>query len=286
MALREAASNIARCFLFQLQLRGNLLRRLTCVFSYYLIYCACRILRRPQDDCRLAALKILAAAGISRWKTAVRTPSGVRLETDCYAASFMLKELLADGMYELDAEFRPKTGWTVVDVGAHHGFFALAAAQAVGPRGRVLAIEAAGANFEKLRRNVELNKLENILIARVAAADKRGRATLYLEPHISGSNSIVYKPASPHETEEIATDTLDRIVDSHNMGRVNLVKIDVEGAALTVLAGAKKTLGQKPWVVLEVEGGAAELSAVESHLRSAGYAITSAGHILYAKPQA
>ena len=125
----------------------------------------------------------------------------------------------------------------VVDVGAHAGYFSLTAARKVGPRGRVYSFEPAPANYELLLRNIELNDYANIMPVNQALSDKVGPATLYLTELDSGRHSTYHHDLPIKETVAIETTTADAFLEAQGWPKVDLVKIDVEGAELDVLDG-------------------------------------------------
>src|SRR5260370_19378228 len=63
---------------------------------------------------------------------------------------------------------------TVVDIGAHGGYFSLIGASRVGATGRVYAFEPYPASFEELQRNIEPNGYKNIHAVRKAVSDRTG----------------------------------------------------------------------------------------------------------------
>ncbi len=131
-------------------------------------------------------------------------------------------------------------GGVVVDVGANIGCNAVYAAQKVGPAGRVVAIEPAGDNLAVLRENITRNALGNVTIAPVAAGRASGTCSFYLRGDVSAVNSFypdsVY--ASVTDVVTVPVEPVDALVT----GNADLVKIDVEGAELDVLAGMTRVL--------------------------------------------
>ena len=74
---------------------------------------------------------------------------------------------------EILSHFKPNYGDIVVDVGAHIGHYTLIAAKRVGPKGKVISIEADPKNFEILNKNIELNKLnDNVITINCAVSSK------------------------------------------------------------------------------------------------------------------
>jgi FkbM family methyltransferase len=141
-------------------------------------------------------------------------------------------------------------GATVVDVGAHIGYNTVYAARRVGPTGRVVAIEPAADNGRVLRENIAANALGNVVVHPVAAGRTHEIRDLYLRGADSAVNSLFAESvyASVTGTERVPVAPLDDLVD----GDADLVKIDVEGAELDVLAGMTRLL-RRPAIRLIVE---------------------------------
>src|SRR6266446_6734031 len=107
----------------------------------------------------------------------------------------LLKSLFLTGLFEpnefllLDRLLRP--GMEFVDVGANLGLYTLFAARKVGMRGVVLALEPSSREFQKLRANVELNRMSQVRLQQVAASDRSTQAELLVaEEERSGHNTL------------------------------------------------------------------------------------------------
>ena len=139
----------------------------------------------------------------------------------------------------LQRQIRP--GMTVVDVGANIGYYALMFASFVQGHGRVFSMEPDATNLRELRANVAENDLEKtIKVLPVAAGDYDG--TTRFEP---GVNS--------HVVPDGSSEVLIKKIDSLEIGKVDFIKIDVEGYEGSVLAGAEETIKQfRPTVFLEL----------------------------------
>ncbi|HAT72027.1 MAG TPA: hypothetical protein DCS63_04350 [Elusimicrobia bacterium] len=275
--------NIWRDIRAQGSVSGGLLPRVICVIAYYMFYGFNRRRGWDQDRSRLAALKALTRCGISGWLVTVRSPEGLILRLDAFSASFILKEIRAERSYTRFEGFLPAPGETVVDVGGHQGIFAMEAARLVGKSGRVLVAEASPVNVGILRENVEINAFKNVTVVHRAVTDYKGEAILYLTDEMSGGHSLVVN--EPDRTPvKIAADTLDSILAAHGIGRVDLLKIDVEGAAMQVLSGATETLKTLPRIVMEVEGGEEKCRLIRERLEALGYRTRETGAIVYADP--
>lgn len=145
-----------------------------------------------------------------------------------------------------------RQGDVVVDVGAHVGLLTLSMAHAVGPSGRVYAVEPHPISVDCLRRTTLCSGFDQrVVIAQAALADKDGIARLYL-----GSNNMLsslYKEVDGQSSIEVKTLCLDTLVPDGT--KVSLIKIDVEGAELDVFAGMSRVIGDSSGLVLIVECG-------------------------------
>lgn len=134
---------------------------------------------------------------------------------------------VANKMREL---LRP--GMTVCDVGANLGVITLLAARLVGASGRVLAFEPVPGNCELLRYNVTLNGYANVSIFQKAVSDQTGVAEIHLS-NFCGSHSLLPQPAEA--TGQILSVETVRLDSFPELQRLDLIKIDTEGAELSVL---------------------------------------------------
>lgn len=174
----------------------------------------------------------------------------------------------------LERVLRP--GDLVVDVGASVGGVALPAAR-IGCR--VLAIEPERGNFERLRANIALNGLA-VETLRLAIADRPGTAVLHVFPPARrGRHSLAPHPAASG-TQPVECTTIDALLERRGIERVDLLKIDVEGAEPEVLAGAAGSLarGAIRRIVFELSDEPLRrmghgVEEVFRPLRAAGYSI-------------
>lgn len=162
----------------------------------------------------------------------------------------------------------------VADVGGNTGVYALSAAS-VSPGARILAIEPVQRIFEKLERNVALNAYPIIADNR-AASDRAGVAVLH-DPHGPHSYSASLDPtmlaAADTSAVEVATATLDGMLEEHGFPRLDLIKIDVERHEPQVLDGMTTALRRdRPSILIEILD--ADLGGqVESRIAGLGYCL-------------
>jgi FkbM family methyltransferase len=145
-----------------------------------------------------------------------------------------------------------RPGWTVFDLGAHVGYFALLLAKLVGPKGRVVAFEPFPENFQTLEENVQLNAARNIVLERSAVSAVSGMASLKSSDsdRLTSTASLVHgQPAS-----EVKVVSLDDYA-ARQPERIHFVMMDVEGAEADVLTGMRSILRRDlPVLLIELHG--------------------------------
>jgi len=149
-----------------------------------------------------------------------------------------------------------KPGDVFVDVGANIGIFSLIAARRVGKKGRVYAFEPTPKTFSRLQDNVKLNRFFNIQCFQQALSDEAGEFRFYIsDDGFDAWNSL----APPVRGRQIGTavtkgDTWDNFAREKNLvGKVAMMKIDVEGWESRVLGGGHETLSRDDAPLLQVE---------------------------------
>jgi FkbM family methyltransferase len=148
----------------------------------------------------------------------------------------------------------PKGG-TFVDVGAHVGTYAIRAARAVGNTGTIVAIEPNPATLDILRNHASQLKYSNITIVPVACGEKPGVLPLFSGPATNtGTTSFSSANAGTENlVAEVEVRKLDDIVKQHELGRLDVLKIDTEGAETMVLRGASETIARfQPVIQVEI----------------------------------
>jgi FkbM family methyltransferase len=142
-----------------------------------------------------------------------------------------------------------RRGDVMWDVGAHAGFHTALASRLVGPDGEVVAFEPFPPNVARLERLVSANRLDNVRIRPIAVSGGAGRALF----HVTSSTSMgsLAPIAAATADIEVSTTTLDR--ELATLRPPVLVKIDVEGAEASVLAGATRLLSEvMPRLLIEL----------------------------------
>ena len=155
-------------------------------------------------------------------------------------------------------------GETFVDVGANVGYYSLKLAKEYSSMGvTIIAIEAHPGNYKALRKNVELNDFKCITTINKAVADHNGIVTMYeridtrnrvRSEFYSLSNGFIHESNVVRPdggSLEIECDTLDNILRDQ---RVDVMKIDIEGAEVSALKGASQILKKLRKIIVEVHG--------------------------------
>jgi len=188
---------------------------------------------------------------------------------------------LKPGSYEEETERfirqNVKPGMTVLDIGANTGYMTILLADMVGAHGQVHSFEPMPANYELLRKNVQSNGLSQVHLHKFALSERKGEATLHIDPGNDGGNTIgevTGEDWNGHATVTVATETLDEFIAQAGIGDVGFIKIDVEGAESLVFAGAARLLSRPnaPVIVCEVGDAAQQLvGTTELNLRKTLY---------------
>lgn len=169
-----------------------------------------------------------------------------------FALYDLYKTFIEAGKIDTLKQYVP-SGALVLDVSANVGFFSLKFARWVGDNGRVIAVEPESLNFSELTRRIAADGLEKRIVAHRAVADRRtGEVRLAVNRNHPGDHKIGTEGVA---TAAVTVDQLARIE-----GRpVSLMKIDVQGAELRVLAGAEAVLAMdRPALFVEVDSSALE----------------------------
>jgi tRNA (mo5U34)-methyltransferase len=159
-------------------------------------------------------------------------------------------------MHFVERFLRP--GMTALDVGAHHGLYTLLASKLVRPRGRVIAFEPSPRERKRLREHVWLNFCMNTTVEPYALGDQKTQADFFVVEDLSEDwcNSL-RPPVVRSGTRVIKVDVLrlDDYLMQTGLESVDFLKLDAEGAELSVLRGAQKMLQsvKRPVIMVEVE---------------------------------
>ena len=219
---------------------------------------------------------------------AIKKIDGIRYELD-------LSELIDSGMFYEGAR-EPNTanalarltkpGNVVFDIGANVGSHTLPLAKLVGPEGMVYAFEPVEWAHKKLERNMELNSFKNIRLVPVALSDQvqmhgteqfRASFKISNQSDVGVDGNLTQNWWGACDKVNVEFDTVDAFVQNNKLGRLDLIKLDVDGYEGKVIRGAKNTLERfKPIVLMEIAPSWAkargeDLSIITRDLGKFGY---------------
>jgi FkbM family methyltransferase len=172
---------------------------------------------------------------------------------------------------------RLKPGDTVFDLGAYSALTSIAFSKAVGPKGRVLALEPDPLNYKasvvNVASNYRINRLENIILIPAAISDQPGILQLSSEGAMGSSlTSIVGKHRG--SLVDVECITLQDLMFRYSLDRVDFIKMDIEGAELlTTLASGDFLAKHQPRLIIEPHfvGGVITTVPIVEFLTGLGY---------------
>jgi FkbM family methyltransferase len=189
---------------------------------------------------------------------------GLLMELD--SRSWIDWNLLFRGDYEphltrLWNRLATKSG-VAIDVGANIGAHTLTLAQCVGAGGRVLAFEPNPIVRNVLEKNLALNGISHVQVFDCALGSQRGSLPLRVPKQDSeefsnlGLASLVALE-TPHDLVNVDIRTLDEVLKSEQVKRVDVIKVDVQGYELETMKGMRDCLATyRPALVFEYDAWA------------------------------
>jgi FkbM family methyltransferase len=149
-----------------------------------------------------------------------------------------------DSMDAYTASYCPQPGDVVWDVGAHAGLTSYFLAEMVGPTGKVFAFEPDDTNYEFLLRNIDMHQLASVTPVKAALSDKTGTAIFCMDGTMSAGLTATLSSSAANSRE---VKTLGLQDACEQFGSVpTYIKMDIEGAELSVVASSLDFLKQHP----------------------------------------
>jgi FkbM family methyltransferase len=145
-----------------------------------------------------------------------------------------------------------RSGMTFLDVGANIGYYTALAARAVGPTGKVIAMEPDPESFKYLEQTIAANGTENVQAFPVAASDASATLPLYISADNRGDNRL-YAPGESRPQVEVEAVATDDLLAENKIDTVDFIKIDVQGYEPKVIAGLRDTITRSPKLTLLTE---------------------------------
>ncbi len=148
-----------------------------------------------------------------------------------------------------------KKGYTVIDIGANIGYYTLLFAKLVGKEGKVYAFEPEPNNLHLLKKNIEINNYQNVIIEQKAVSDTTKNVNLFTAKQGIGEHRINFSWFGNNGIEVKAIKLDDYINE-----KIDFIKIDIEGAEYNALLGMKKILESNNDIKILVEYGKSQLN--------------------------
>jgi len=147
-----------------------------------------------------------------------------------------------------------KEGDVILDLGANIGLYSLSAARIVGEKGKVYSFEPDPITFKNLKKNIELNKFNNVELVNKAVSNKTGTITFTSSENISSRSKNYIKLDDKLENNSIKIQTIkmDDFFENNDIV-INVIKMDVEGAEFEALKGMKKIIDKNKHLKIFLE---------------------------------
>jgi FkbM family methyltransferase len=137
-----------------------------------------------------------------------------------------------------------KDGDVVIDGGGYRGIFTLYAAKKVGAAGRVITYEPDPALADLIERNVKLNGLNNVVVVRKGLWSTT--TELYFDNRGNASNIDFDGQRSNVLVQRVSVASLDEEVERLQLPRVDLIKMNIEGAEIEAAEGCRQLMQKFP----------------------------------------
>ena len=175
--------------------------------------------------------------------------------------------------------FTPKKDATIIDIGGHIGAFSVNAGTQI-TDGIIYAFEPFAENFNFLKKNIELNKLNNVVPINCAVASSNGDKVLYLDNLNSSGHSLTKASGNP---VKVTSTTLADFFKEKNIERCNFLKMDCEGSEYDIILNTpEETLKKIDYMIFEYHmpsffglGDDSLYDRLLEKLKKCGFAVTA-----------
>ena len=135
-----------------------------------------------------------------------------------------------------------RKGDVVLELGSYYGFSALRLSELVGEKGLVITVEASKKNFQILEKNINVNKVNNIIPINKGIWSSKGKLTLYDAGN--KRKSLIKGFVKSSSKEKVDVDTIDNILEETHIKNIDVVASDLNGSEYKALKGMPKLLSQ------------------------------------------
>lgn len=146
-----------------------------------------------------------------------------------------------------------KQGMKVVDIGANIGYYTVIAAQRVGSDGVVYAFEPEPENFSFLEQSIQINNFKHVECFRVGISNRKGQEKLFLSKDNKGDHRMYSNGKDNQPSTAIEVTSLDVWHAERGLGKIDVIKMDIQGAEGLALDGMRNILQNTQPLVLFTE---------------------------------
>jgi len=260
----------ASIILFKQNIVLALVRQLLVVYGYYMPY-------YPGKWLLIKGLAKKASKVSNASYSVIRR--GIRYQLDI--ADPMDRIIYYTGVHEgLTTKFlrcMVRPGSACFDVGANLGYYTLFFAKLVGPHGEVHGFEPCPDEFNRLQKNLSLNNLPAARLHQIALTDSIG--TIGITGKRKGGLTRIGSSVD-EVVHEVQCSTLDGFMRSHNISRLDILKVDIEGAEVKFLRGGLTAISEHmPIIVIELNPNA--LKVFGNNVFEIDEMLSRAGYVFY-----
>jgi FkbM family methyltransferase len=209
-------------------------------------------LRRFPVDYGKSLLKQRLISGAFRHGEVVhQTAEGSRFRLDL--SDHVQREIFLHDVYERNTLNNllklVKPGSVVIDCGANIGAYSIPLARRIGS-GTVISFEPHPGTISRLKANIALNGLQNVIAVPMGLSDAEEEVVLHGS---SATTASAYKHHGSQDSVAIRCTTIDQYCSTNHVQRVDCLKIDIEGGEFKCLRGAEQTISRNPKLVIQIE---------------------------------
>ena len=226
------------------------MKSINCMFDVLNYLCYIKYLIRIMKELIYKIIDLLTSGkGLSK------VFSGIKVKIPTRYINYFWSSYEQDNFEFLKEKCKPND--VIIDIGAHIGLFSCIAAKCIGPTGKVYSFEPTPVTYEVLNKTIKINKLENIIEPYDEAVGiKEGKTVFYIS-ELAGdnANSLVNYVDSRGALKgiDVKVTSVDNFVNKRKIGKVNFIKVDVEGAEYDTIRGAENTLKNlRPFCILAI----------------------------------
>jgi FkbM family methyltransferase len=175
--------------------------------------------------------------------------------------------------YRIVEEIIKKSEDTIIDIGAHAGFFTLFV-RSLNPFVKIISIEPEPENIKALKKHISINKVDNIEIYEGAVGGTAGRRHLFIAKD-NHNHYLLERGKNVDKSIIINSWSLSEIMKKSIINSVSLVKIDVEGGEYEIFKGLDESDFKKikNFYIEYHEAGGKNRKEIENKLRENGFGV-------------